>query len=187
MEKLCKVRKHIQSLQAGCEPGGGRAGTRRAFDFAPLPSVLCINIPNVKFQTLVFGREDPGLQKLPSDRSSALKSPSHPEPRGCSHRRGLSQQLSADGWRGFPKKTPHFGWRGAGRAGPLPQVTPQVPGSGSSPYVTAAREPRAESQNCHRSLCKAIFTSLSVARQPRARKLQSRCGNSGLLSGEKEK
>lgn len=42
--------------------------TTRAFDFSPLPQVLCINTSNVKdFKPLAFRREDPGLQKLPSN------------------------------------------------------------------------------------------------------------------------
>lgn len=51
--------------------------SRRAFDFSPLPQVLCINISNVNnSKTLAFRRgestslTDPGLQKLPSNRQS---------------------------------------------------------------------------------------------------------------------
>lgn len=164
MEKLCKVRKHIQSLQAGCEPRGGRADTRRTFDFSPLASVLCINISNAdNFHMLGLKGEDRELQKLPSNRSSAPKSPSQPEPGGCSQCWGLSgcPAPCPHGWGRFPKKTPLSGWRGAGRQLPFP-------GSRSSPYGAA------EPQNCHRSLCKATFTSLSVAHQRRTRKKEKR-------------
>lgn len=54
-------------------------------------------------------------------------------------------------------------------------------------YKGNAKASHAESQNCHRSLCKPIFTSLSVAHQRRTRKLQTQCVNLGLLSGEKKK
>lgn len=57
---------------------------------------------------------------------------------------------------------------------------PQSQGLRNSRDVSAAC---AESQNCHRSLYKPIFTSLSVARQRRAGKLQNQHVISGLLGG----
>lgn len=60
---------------------------------------------------------------------------------------------------------PRLGEPGRGTVDPLPQASPQLPESWQEPLCNC--DARAESQNCHRSLCKPIFTSLSVAHQRR--------------------
>lgn len=135
MEKLCKVRKHIQSLQAGCEPRGGRADTRRALDFSPLPCILCINVSNVNnFQMLGFQREDPGLQKLPSNRISALHFPPTPSHEAAPTAGGSAAAQDPCPARctwmeGIPKQNPS--WPAGSREGRCPSPS-DSPGSRES-------------------------------------------------------
>ena len=144
---------------------------------------------------------DPGLQKLPRNRQScpaASPCPVHravptpaPAPR-CSDSRGArlvppgcapAPADVGDAQTSAPLANPE-----GGRQLPFAKKLPNDPASWLEPlYNCDARASHAESQNCHRSLCKPIFTSLSVAHQRRTRKLQTQYVNLGLLSREKKK
>lgn len=91
--------------------------TTRAFDFSPLPRVLCINTSNVNdFKPLAFRREDPGLQKVPSN------SPAVPcgfSPARCTEQCPRQPQHPDDPTAGGLAPIPTDGRRGSANESPL--------------------------------------------------------------------
>lgn len=124
--------------------------SRRAFDFSPFPRVLCINTSNVNnFKMLALSRgesisiTEPRLRELPNNGQSCPAASPCPAHRAAPAPAPAPPRGSA-GPPTAPRWSPRADWLARrGTAGPLRQVTPQLPREfGESHYVSATQEPR---------------------------------------------